>query len=329
MPLISVVIPVFNGEKTIQKTIESVLNQTFQSFELIIINDGSTDSTFEIVSKIDNPRLKVFSYLNAGLPASRNRGIKQASGEYISFIDADDLWTKDKLELQLKALQGNPEAAVAYSWTHYIDDSGKFLHPGSYISVSGDVYANLLLVNFLENGSNPLIRAQALTEVGGFDESLTSAEDWDMWIRLAARYHFAAVPLPQILYRVSTTSMSTNVLKMELATLQVMERAFSQAPPSLKYLKPYSQANLFKYLAYKALDGLPMQQRGIAAARFFWSAICKDTELLPPRRELLKIWLKIALVVLLPPQLAQSSIAKFGTLPKIHNRLVEYLRLEP
>ena len=91
MPLISVIIPVYNGEITIKETIDSVLTQTFLDFELIVINDGSQDLTLKIVSSILDPRLKVFSYPNAGLAATRNRGISHASGEYISFIDADDL----------------------------------------------------------------------------------------------------------------------------------------------------------------------------------------------------------------------------------------------
>ncbi|HBL15031.1 MAG TPA: glycosyl transferase family A, partial [Cyanobacteria bacterium UBA11162] len=110
-------------EKTIKETIESILNQTFVDFELIVINDGSTDSTVDIVTSIQDSRLQVFSYPNAGLAASRNRGIDRATGKYISFIDADDLWTPDKLERQLKALEENPQAAVAYSWTDCIDES--------------------------------------------------------------------------------------------------------------------------------------------------------------------------------------------------------------
>ncbi|MCF3623160.1 glycosyltransferase family 2 protein, partial [Planktothrix agardhii] len=117
MPKISVIIPVYNGEKTIQKTIESVLQQTWQDFELIVINDGSQDATLEILSSIQDPRLRILSYSNAGLASSRNRGITEATGEYISFLDADDLWTPDKLEAQFQALEEHPEAAVAYSWT--------------------------------------------------------------------------------------------------------------------------------------------------------------------------------------------------------------------
>jgi GT2 family glycosyltransferase len=100
-------------------------------------------------------------------------GISHACGRYISFIDADDLWTPDKLEAQLKALQDNPQAAVAYSWTKCIDELGQFSRRGSHISATGNVYGKLLLIDFIENGSNPLIRAHALIEVGGFDESLT------------------------------------------------------------------------------------------------------------------------------------------------------------
>ncbi len=101
MPKISVIIPVYNAEETIKETLESVLSQTFSQFEIIVINDGSQDKTLEIVSRILDPRLKVLSYPNAGVSVSRNRGISQAAGEYVSFLDADDLWTPDKLETQL------------------------------------------------------------------------------------------------------------------------------------------------------------------------------------------------------------------------------------
>ena len=159
---ISVIIPVFNGEQTIEETINSILDQTFQDIEIIIINDGSTDATLEIVENISDSRIKIFSYPNAGLSASRNRGIDRAKGEYISFIDADDLWTPDKLELQWQALQKNPQAAVAYSWTDYIDESSKFIKSGRRITINGDAFSKLLITNFLENGSNPLIRFKKL-----------------------------------------------------------------------------------------------------------------------------------------------------------------------
>jgi glycosyltransferase involved in cell wall biosynthesis len=127
-PTISVIIPAYNAERTILETIASVQQQTFSNFELIVINDGSTDRTLELLNSLEDPRLKIFSYSNGGLPVARNRGIYHATGEFITFLDADDLWTPDKLELQLTALQQHSEAGVAYSWTHYMDEKGESFH---------------------------------------------------------------------------------------------------------------------------------------------------------------------------------------------------------
>jgi glycosyltransferase involved in cell wall biosynthesis len=326
MPLISVIIPVYNGEKTIQETIASVLSQTFRDLELIVINDGSQDSTLDVIDRIQDSRLKVFSYPNAGQAASRNRGIARACGEYLSFIDADDLWTPDKLEAQLQALQDNPQAAVAYSWTKCIDESGQFSRRGSHISLNGDVYGKLLLIDFIENGSNPLIRTQALVEVGSFDESMVPSEDRDMWFRLAARYDFVAVPSPQILYRQSANSESANVLRMEAASLRVIERAFTQAPESLQHLKKPSLANIYKGLTFKTLEGPPERQRGLTAARLLWHCVQNDPGLLRSR-VILKVLFKIAAMTLLPSQQAQAVLSRAKGLANT-TTLLGYLQLD-
>ncbi|BAY97878.1 glycosyl transferase family protein [Tolypothrix tenuis PCC 7101] len=322
---ISVIIPVYNSENTIAQTINSVLQQTFTNFELIVINDGSLDSTLEIISKINDDRLKIFSFDNAGANVSRNRGLKYAVGEFVSFLDADDLWTPDKLESQFQALQANPQAAVAYSWTNCIDEKSQFLRRGTYISATGNVYANLLLLNFLENGSNPLIRRDALNIVGGFDESLNAAQDWDIYLRLAAHYAFVAVPSPQILYRISSNSMSTNVLKLEAASLTVIERAFKKAPQSIQYSKKHSLANLYKYLLFKTLEGLPERKRTLTALRFFGKAIINDMYLLKSPT-LIKVLLNIISTAMLPRNLALFLFYKF---PKIFNivTILGYMKL--
>ncbi len=307
MSLISVVIPVYNGEKTIRQTIESVINQTFSNFELIVIDDGSQDSTLDIVRSISDSRLKVFSFPNAGLATSRNRGIQLASGDYISFIDADDLWTGNKLEAQLKALLDNPQAAVAFSWTDCIDESGQFSRRGNYTTVSGNVYAQLLLTDFIENGSNLLIRSEAFKKVGYFNESLPAAEDWDMWLRLAVNYEFVVVPSPQVFYRLSTTSMSANVVRQEAACLQVIDQAFAQAPDSVQHLKKPSLANLYKYLTYKVLAGVPDPQAGKIAVRFWWQVLHHQPELWH-KRVTWKVFLKSGLVTLLSARLTDNLI---------------------
>ncbi|MBE9214268.1 glycosyltransferase [Plectonema cf. radiosum LEGE 06105] len=291
---ISVIVPVFNGEKTVEETIKSILNQTFSNIEIIVINDGSTDRTLEIVEKILDSRIKIFSYPNGGLSVSRNRGISQAKGEYISFIDADDLWTADKLELQWQALQSNPQAAVAYSWTDYIDESSKFIKSGRRIKVNGDAFSKLLVTNFLENGSNPLIRQQALEKVGGFDESLAAAEDKDMWLRLAVNYDFVCVEKPQILYRTSNNSMSTNLKRQESASLKVIERAFSYPKAEkLQHLKKQSLSHLYQYLTFKAVEAPPQQRQTLTAVYFWWNWIINNSAVVKNKRIITIAALKI------------------------------------
>ncbi|AFY58652.1 glycosyl transferase [Rivularia sp. PCC 7116] len=310
MPLISVIVPVYNGETTIKETIESVLNQTFVNLELIVIDDGSQDSTLNVIANIQDSRLKVFSYKNAGVAISRNRGIKKAGGQFISFLDADDLWTLDKLESQLKALQSTPQAAVAYSWVDYINAEGEFLHNGNHITINGDAYKQMLVENVLENGSNPLIIREALIQVGGFNQSLTPAEDWDMWLRLAARYEFVTVPSPQILYRTLSHSGSTNVLKMEKVCSQLIEQAFNRAPASVQYLKKRASGILYYYLIHKSLESNNSSQNSIAAMRFFYNTIRYDASVWQ-WRIMLKTIIRISTLFLLSPLLYQRFKAVY------------------
>ncbi|MGM3306829.1 glycosyltransferase [Anabaena sp. WFMT] len=305
--MISVVIPVYNGEKTIQETIQSILKQTFTDFEIIVINDGSQDTTVDIVNQIKDIRIKIFSYPNAGLASSRNRGLKIANRKYISFMDADDIWTPDKLEAQLNALINNPTAAVAYSWTDYIDESSQFLRSGLYITVNGYALPKLLFTNFLENGSNGLFLTQSLRDLGGFDESLERSADWDMYLRLAADYPFVCVPAPQILYRVSNSSMSTNINKMEKAGLKIINKAFCQAPQGLQSLKNQSLANLYMFLTLKSLEGYPKPQKSLVALNLLGKSFKYQPSIAWNRRKITLIAiLKSILGIVLPGKKSQS-----------------------
>ncbi len=309
MPTISVIIPAYNAEKTIKETVDSVLNQTFEDFEVIIINDGSTDTTGEIVSQIPDPRIKVFSYLNSGASTSRNRGFAQTSGEYIAFLDADDLWTSDKLEAQLVALKTNPQADIAYSWSDCIDESSRFLRRGGHITINGDGLPKLLMMDILENGSNPLIRRQALLAVGGFDESLPAGQDWDLYLRLAIKHSFVTVPRSQVLYRISANSLSANVFKLETGCLRVLDRAYRQAPEFLQHLKPQSLGNLYKFLTFKALEGNPQRLKAIAALRFLSQAIRYDPVLMR-KKVIFKVLFQVFVIALLPPAQAGTFRTK-------------------
>lgn len=298
MPTISVIIPAYNCQKTIRETIESVLNQSFTDFELIVIDDGSTDLTVELVRTIKDNRLRLYSYANCGVAESRNRGIDKSAGKFVSFLDADDLWTIDKLESQLQALSCN-KAAVAYSWTDSIDSQGMFLRSGSYINVVGDIYHELLLRDFIESGSNPLIRSDALKTVGKFDCSLSNAHDWDMWLRLAHCFNFVVVPKVQVLYRVSSNSMSNNILGMESSSIKVIHKQYhcpsDRQPPIENVL-----AHRYRYLTFKAIERQCPKARVLTSMRFFGLALKNDPSWLLHKKVMVIFLLKIMAIIFFP-----------------------------
>jgi len=307
MPKISVIIPAYNAERTILETIQSVQQQTFPDWEIIVINDGSIDITLEILESIDDPRLKIFSYQNGGLSVARNRGISQAVGEFIAFLDADDLWTPDKLELQLAALQQYPEAGVAYSWTYFFHEKDKILIPGVPVSYEGNVIENLLLGNFLDNGSNPLIRKAAIESVGEFDPAFPHYADWDYYLRLAEKWNFVLVPKYQILYRQSSSSMSSKVDSIKADGLIMLEKAFTRVPQELQFLNNQSLSRLHQYYA-----GLYLQHNSDVmsldkAGENLWLAITKYPKILVNIRTQ-KLILKYCLKRLLPLSLSTYLI---------------------
>ena len=313
---ISVIIPVYNGEKTIKETILSVLNQSFTNFDLIIINSNSTDKTISIISQIQDERIKVFSYPKANPGVNRNRGINHATGDYITFLDADDLWTNNKLAAQYKALQENPQAGVAFSWTNCIDENGKFLRKTSHVNWNGDVYSKLLLDDFIGTGSNVMIRREVLMKAGDFYEKLTNAKDTEMWLKLSAITNFDCVPEAQILYRISLNSWSSNVLGLEKSNLEIIQRAFNrEKAKSLQHLKPIAIANLYKYLCYKVLAAPPGKQQSAVAARFLFTAIKTDISLLF-KPIIFKATIKLIAMVILPSNWTNVILKK---LPRLSN----------
>lgn len=287
MTTISVIIPAYNAQRTILETIESVRQQTFQDIEIIVINDGSTDQTSSIINSIYDSRIQFYDYPNGGPSIARNRGITHANGKYISFIDADDLWTPDKLEKQLAALKTNQKAGVAYSWVAVmpekkdVSDSEELsLFSGNKATFMGDVYSELLLENFIGNGSNILARDEAIAFVGEFDPNLQPSEDWDYYIRLAAKYHFALVPEHQILYRKTEGTLSTNVSVMETSGLKVIDQAYRIAPKKLQSQKSQSIAIFYLYCCQTYLDNCFDSEDIIKAKQKLLKAIQADSKIL-------------------------------------------------
>ena len=274
MPQISVVIPAYNAEKTIRETITCVLDQTFPDFELIVINPASTDRTLAILETFSDPRLKVFNASHGSASLNRNRGLAQSTGKYITFIDADDLWSSDKLEAQHQALVNNPQAAVAYSFTDCIDQNNHFLYQGSHADWSGDVYAPLLLSHFVASGSNFMALTDAVRSIDGFDETLSNCEDLDICLRLAIAHQFVPVKQVQILYRCLPLSKSSKLHGVERSNLKILNWAFAHEKASqLQHLKPKSYSNLYHFLSHKALQPPQSPQRLLLCLRYLVQAI--------------------------------------------------------
>lgn len=279
MAEISIIIPAYNAERTIRRTVESVLAQTLSDWEAILINDGSTDQTIEQVNAINDKRIKIFSYENAGQATARNRGIARSTGKFLAFLDADDLWTPDKLEHQKKALLEYPQAGLAYSWTLFLDEEGLIQYKQKPVFFRGDVLGELLKNNFLMCGSSPLISRKVVEVVGYFDTNLPPLEDWDYWLRIAAKYPFTLVPKYQTFYCKSKISSSSKIERVEEKILTVIERAYCEVPAKLHDDKTQSLANASYYLASQYLN-YQSDTNGLKKARkHFYRALRLDPRL--------------------------------------------------
>jgi len=332
MPKISILIPAYNAEKTILETVKSVLQQTWTDLEILVGDDGSKDNTINILQRTyTDSRLKIYCFPHRGVQVTRNHLLKLAISDYVAFLDADDLWTPNKLEKQYQAIQNHSKAMIAYSWTQYIDEQNQPLSIYCRTSFDGNVYLHLLLSDFIGSGSNPLVLRSAMLAVGGFDETFLAAQDWDLWIRLAANYEFAVVPETQVFYRqyAESGSISSNILRHEKFSRKVIEREVLRCPQQLQLYRRGMLANRYKGFAWKALFGYPQRRkRGWLAARFISLAIYYDLSLLIKRFMPLLI-LKIMMWSILPGKLAYQLMYRFPHLLDIQQQLLNEIKVLP
>ncbi len=305
MPTISVVINTYNSARFLHKTIDTVLNQTFSDFELIVIDDGSQDETVALANNIRDNRIQVHAYPNGGISKSRNRGISHASGEFIAFLDHDDLWHEQKLEAQLLAFRENPKAALVYSWLEIINQAGEFIRFYPRTRYSGNAYKKSLTESFAHTASNPLMKREAVNSIGGFDEEVYGADDWDLVIRLAEKYDVAFSPHYHIQYRIVQGSGSANVAKLEEGALKVIEKAFRSAPEELQPLKYVALGRMYQGLCFRTLEEMAGRRSGLTAWRYL-SLSRQNHPLLWGKMPLAKAIFKIIIVTTLPNALARD-----------------------
>ena len=233
MPKVSVIIPAYNQAQFIAEAIQSVLNQTFQDFEVIVIDDGSTDNTPEITSAFP---VKYFRQENRKLPAARNRGIELSSGELIVFLDSDDILLKNTLEKGVEVLDTCPEAGFSYGQAYLMDEKGQILGLRKAGSKRSCLRQGIDEIgDFLVSGNHILpctvmTRRDCLERVGPFDPDFNSgSEDVDLWVRLAMRHAVAYIAEPLAKYRIHSSSISHSrqVTEIERSNSRILEGVFS------------------------------------------------------------------------------------------------------
>jgi glycosyltransferase involved in cell wall biosynthesis len=294
-PLVSVIIPAYNAEKTIARTLESVLSQTYRHIEVLIVNDGSTDRTVEIVEAFaqKDRRIRILHQPNLGATAARNCGIKSSKGEYIAPIDADDIWHNEKIQAQVECFQRfGPSVGLVYSWSIIVDEKGNPL-AGIAHEYRGNVLAELIYSNFVGNGSCPLIRRSCFQRVGDFKDNLRAGQDWDMYLRIAEQYEFQVIPKFHIGYRRAMNGISADYKNQERFMTIVIDSFKKEHPDIPKSLFRLSRSRSCSYLASRCND----QGRYLDSVKYLLRCLVLDpARILSPEYSLalLKVFIRLA-----------------------------------
>lgn len=268
-PLVSVIIPAYNCARYLPAAIQSVLEQTYPCVEIVVVDDGSTDETQDILSRYSN--VIAIQQSNGGLSHARNQGIRRAGGEYIALLDGDDIWPETKLAEQVELMKIHPEVGVLFGdarrfadngWTELTLFTRYRLNDEFFASdfLVIDALKKLLYMNFIPVGT-ALVRKKCLVEAGLFDENFRRVEDWDMWLRVALRSQFAYSRKVWKLKRTHETNLSNNTEAMALSAIAVMEKLVSEHGPDLVTLgidvKPHLR-DAYSNLGYFYLRGLSL-----------------------------------------------------------------------
>jgi glycosyltransferase involved in cell wall biosynthesis len=305
MTLASVIIPVYKVERYIAATVQSVLAQTYHDFEVIIVDDGSPDRSIQICQEFTDKRIKIIRQPNRGVCAARNTGINHAQGEYLAFIDGDDLWLPEKLEKHIEHLENSPNVGLSFSRSAFIDEAGKELGIYQMPKLTDITPATIICRNPIGNGSTPVIRREVLAAIKFndnwyFDETLHNFEDVECWLRIALKTKFKVEGIPDALtlYRVNSKGASTNLAKQIENVDKVLDKTRSYAPDLIaKYgnaAKAYELRKLARW-AVRLKAGSVAVKMAHQALSTYWRILIDE-----PRRTL--ITLAAAYLLFLIPQ---------------------------
>jgi glycosyltransferase involved in cell wall biosynthesis len=275
-PLVSVVIPVYNCAAFVSDAIAGVLEQSYGQIECVVVDDGSTDATSTILRGFGS-RIKYFRQPRRNGAAARNVGARIARGEFLAFLDADDMWQPTKLARQMELALARPELGLVYCSIEIVDELGRHIH-FARAPDPGVVSRNTLLNEppWLGLNQTGLVPRWAFDAVGGYDDRLTRCEDGDLTWRLAVQFPLAVVPEPLAKYRLHPAQAHRDVPRLMDEWEFVLDKAFASGllPPDLQALERQARANLALDLAYEELKVRPLR----SAAR-----ICEAARLSPTR----------------------------------------------
>jgi glycosyltransferase involved in cell wall biosynthesis len=233
----SIIVIVYNGEQYIERAVSSALGQTVADIEVIVVDDGSSDGSADRVRRIKDSRLRLVRQNNQGPSAARNTGIHEAKGDWIAFLDCDDWWAPDKLEHQLATAARSNDVALVYSGATTLLEDGSVLSE-AVPRLRGAVLKDLLLGNHITGSSSSvLIRRDVLLELGGFRTDIHYGEDWDLWLRIAARHRIEMVPESHVYLLSRRESQGMQVTRMRDSCLRLLGEAFDTYASHLTALK--------------------------------------------------------------------------------------------
>jgi len=283
-PLVSVVIPAYNAEETLAETLASIRAQTYPNLEILVVDDGSSDATRALALRVatDDKRITVLLQDNAGVAAARNHGIRACCGEYLAFVDADDVWHPEKIEAQLEAIaDAESDVGLVYCWSAKIDADGVVWTEWFRPRETGDVLTRLFRGNFVGNGSASLVRADLARAIGGFDSSLQAAEaqgceDLLFYLEVAQRARFALVERCLVGYRATDANMSSDPDRMFRSWLFVANEMVRRHPQHRRAIR----AGLAEY-AFLLFGTTLIRARPGMATRFLVGTIRMRPSLVP------------------------------------------------
>lgn len=249
-PLVSVIIPNYNYARYIREAIDSALAQTYPNIEVIVVDDGSKDESQKI-SESYGDRIITILQENSGVAAARNNGVKNSSGEYLAFLDADDVWLPRKIEKQVDLFESQQDLGLVHVGVKEIDTSGNMLQT-RLDGMSGNVSHEFLLFErpvVLGGGSGMMIPHRVFDELEGFDLLLLTSADWDLFYRVSRSYKIGFVPEVLLKYRIHGSNMHGNIKRMEREMFYGFDKAFCENAADVQSIRRRSFGNLHKTLA--------------------------------------------------------------------------------